>query len=283
MTLALGMTSPSSIWFVADRRLSRKGRKPNDNARKIMTLETTDGNAIIGYAGLGATALDTEPADWMCAVLRGRNLPLEKSILTLAAAVKREFPKHILKMPPALADHWFLVTALLDGKPAVYTIDFELSPDRKRFRVNINKHVRTPRGAPRFVLGGSGGPLLLKEPTWRREVLRLIRAHDQNRISPRLVADYLAALNYRMHLKDGSIGPDCIVAWHRRGGGGHEYYSGAARAGLRGLPAIGGIRCWGSHRRSIARRRKVLRRRLQRHCERRNSASAINANPKSSA
>jgi hypothetical protein len=49
-----------------------------------MFLETTDDVAILGYAGLGATALGTKPADWMSAVLRGRNLPLEKSLEVLA-------------------------------------------------------------------------------------------------------------------------------------------------------------------------------------------------------
>jgi hypothetical protein len=49
-----------------------------------MFLETADGVAILGYAGLGATALATEPAHWMRAVLRGRVLPLERSLEVLA-------------------------------------------------------------------------------------------------------------------------------------------------------------------------------------------------------
>lgn len=51
-----------------------------DDARKVMIPETTDAVAILGYAGLGATALGTEPADWMSNVLRGQNLPLEQSL-----------------------------------------------------------------------------------------------------------------------------------------------------------------------------------------------------------
>lgn len=89
VTLVLTVNSRESIWLLADRRLSFKARMPRDDARKVMFLETTDGVAILGYAGLGATALGTEPADWMSAVLRGRNLPLEQCLGALAEAMKR--------------------------------------------------------------------------------------------------------------------------------------------------------------------------------------------------
>jgi hypothetical protein len=80
VTLIVTVNGPESNWLLADRRLSYWGRPPKDDARKIMFLETTDGVAILGYAGLGATVLGTEPADWMSAVLHGRNLPLEQSL-----------------------------------------------------------------------------------------------------------------------------------------------------------------------------------------------------------
>lgn len=73
MTLIMAVTGPESIWLLADRRLSYADHSPKDDARKVMFLESTDGAAILGYAGLGATARGTEPADWMSAVLRGRN------------------------------------------------------------------------------------------------------------------------------------------------------------------------------------------------------------------
>ena len=50
--------------MLGDRRLSYQGRPPKEDGRKMMFLETTDGVAILGYAGLGATAKGTEPADW---------------------------------------------------------------------------------------------------------------------------------------------------------------------------------------------------------------------------
>jgi len=76
VTLVATVNGPETIWLLADRRLTFKSRPPKDDARKVMFLETTDAVAILGYAGLGATALGAEPADWMSAVLRGRNLPL---------------------------------------------------------------------------------------------------------------------------------------------------------------------------------------------------------------
>ena len=87
MTFIATVNGPKTIWIVADRRLSYKGKPPKDDARKVMFLESPDGVALVGYAGLGSTAMGTEPADWMSAVLRGRNFPLEKSLHVLARAI----------------------------------------------------------------------------------------------------------------------------------------------------------------------------------------------------
>ena len=80
MTLVVAVTGSKSIWLLTDRRLSFPSRAAKDDARKMLLLETTDGTALLGYAGLGATALGTEPGDWMARVLRGRNHPLEQSL-----------------------------------------------------------------------------------------------------------------------------------------------------------------------------------------------------------
>ena len=80
MTLVLAVSGPESIWLVTDRRLSRGGRPFRDDARKTMFLDTNDGVAMLGYAGLGETRNGTEPADRMSAVPRGRKLPLEKAL-----------------------------------------------------------------------------------------------------------------------------------------------------------------------------------------------------------
>lgn len=63
MTLIVTVNGRESIWMLADRRLSYRWRPPKEDGRKMLFLETTDGVAILGYAGLGATARGTEPAD----------------------------------------------------------------------------------------------------------------------------------------------------------------------------------------------------------------------------
>jgi hypothetical protein len=79
-----------------------------------MILETTDGTALLGYAGLGATALGTEPSDWVKSVLRGRNLPLEQSLGVLTEAMKKQFPRHLVKLPGYGGPvHNVIVTAFL--------------------------------------------------------------------------------------------------------------------------------------------------------------------------
>ena len=59
MTLVFTINGPEAIWVLTDRRLSSM----KEEARKVMFLETTDGVAILGYCGLGATLHGTEPAN----------------------------------------------------------------------------------------------------------------------------------------------------------------------------------------------------------------------------
>ena len=113
VTLVVAVTGQESIWMLADRRLSWESRPPRDDACKIMVLNTTDGVAILGYAGLGATARETEPSDWMSRVLRGVNLPQEESLEKLGEAMCKQLPTHIanlraLRGPP---QHHVVVSA----------------------------------------------------------------------------------------------------------------------------------------------------------------------------
>jgi hypothetical protein len=249
VTLVLTANGPDSIWLLADRRLSYEGRSPKDDARKVMFLETTDGVAILGYAGLGATVLGTEPADWMSAVLRGRNFPLEQSLEALAEAMKKQLPAHMLDLPTSGGPaHIVIVPAFLGKEPKLYTIDLAFTPDRKssafRFRRHVGDKLATP---PRVGLAGSGGLYLARDKKWIRGLLCVIRASDRGRVSRLAVADHLARLNYGVHLgiRDESVGPRCIVAWRVRkggahnGGGGHQFYSDTTRdASSPSLPNI---------------------------------------------
>jgi hypothetical protein len=255
MTLVLTVTGGESIWLLADRRLSYAGRAPKDDARKVMVLDTTDGTAILGYAGLGATALGTQPADWMSAVLRGQNLPLEQALGVLADAMQRQLPKHLLKLSKnSLAAHAIYITAFLGNEPRLYTIELVFSPDRKssqfgftRWKTQSSDDI-DPR-TPRLAVGGTGGIFLLNNQQWIRGLLDLVKAYDHRKVSANVIADHLANLNYQVHLgvRDKSVGPSCIIAWkHRKegvfkGGGGHLTYTGTSRdQNTPSIPTIAG-------------------------------------------
>lgn len=237
MTLVVAVNGPETIWLLADRRLSYKGGPPKDDACKVMFLDTTDGVAILGYAGLGATASGTEPADWMSAVLRHRNLPLEQSLGVLARAMKEQFPRHMVRMPGPPA-HDVIIPAFVNNEVRLYTIGLALLPDGS----SLFRYVRVfgdkpPLSTPRVVLGGSGGLYLDKDWHWRRRLLGMVRAHDRGQVAALAVANQFAKLNNEVSIADNSVGPRCIVAWRHRkdgvhkGGGAHQLYIGTSRDG----------------------------------------------------
>jgi hypothetical protein len=268
VTLVVTVNGPETIWLLADRRLTFKSRPPKDDARKVMFLETTDAVAILGYAGLGATALGTEPADWMSAVLRGRNLPLEQSLAVLAEAMKKELPRHMVGLTPV---HNMIVPAFLGTEPRVYTIDLVFAPDGKSYAFRYTRHVHSlaaPR-TPRLAIYGSGALYLAQDKSWIRSLLRMVRANDRGHVSPLAVADHLASLNYKVHrgISDKSVGPRCIVAWRHRkggvhkGGGSNQFYTNQTRdnSSAADLPIIGcGMDIRALFRVSIPRWRKAF-------------------------
>jgi hypothetical protein len=248
VTLILTVNGPETIWMLADRRLSYPPPKaPKDDARKFMFYATTDGVAMIGYAGLGKTIGRTEPADWLSAALRMRNCPLDEAIAGLASVIQREFPDHVVDLPGA--EHSFVIPAFLNGKARLYTIDLKFTPDRRAYFFRNTRHVvepptsDRPERPPRMGLYGSGGPCLAVDKSWMRTLLKLVSACDSGRISPQVVADNLAKINQIAHQNtlDRTVGPQCIVGWrHNRvgthkgsgahkGGGGHQFYDGLTR------------------------------------------------------
>jgi hypothetical protein len=253
MTLVVAMNGPETIWLLADRRLSLpSGRVVRDDGCKVMLLEATDGVAILGYAGLGATAQGTEPSDWMSAVLRGRNLPLEQSLGVLAEAMKKQLPRHMARMPGPAA-HDVIVPAFLGKELRLYSIDLAFAPDRKWY-FRYTRHVETQPSAPprefRVAIGGSGALRLIRDRAeWtrnKRSLFHLIKACDRGRLSPYAVADRLAHLNNAVHLVDRTVGPRCMVVWRHRkggvhkGGGAHQFYCGTTReTSTAAIPNIG--------------------------------------------
>jgi len=244
--------------MVADQRLTFEGLPPKDDACKMMFLETTDGVAMLGYAGLGETCRGTELADWMHNVLCGRDLGLEQCLKVLAGVMKDQLPQHLFRLRPVgLADHHVIIPAFVGGQPKLYTIDMVLAQDRSGYWF---RHVRRVIGdasrpeAPtaRLAVGGSGTSALLALPGWKRNLLNLIKAHDTGRISANAVSGYLAGINHAVHLatKDGTVGPKCMVAWRYRKSGAHtprghasshQYFTGTTRESCGvSIPSIGG-------------------------------------------
>ena len=167
----------------------------------------------------------------MSAVLRGRNVSLEQSLCTLTGALQKQFPRHLLRLPgTAPPVHNVLIPAFQDGHARLYAIDLVFAPDRKSYKFRCTRHVvdgsngALKERTPRIAIAGSGLTYLMNKRPWVRELLHLVRACDDKRISHNIVADHLAAINYRVHLgmTDGSVGPRCIIAWRNRKNGVHK-------------------------------------------------------------
>jgi hypothetical protein len=245
MTLVLSVRSQNSLWLVSDRRLSYGGqRPPTDTAVKVMSLETLDGVGLLGYAGLGATPRGTQPSDWMSAVLRGRGgQTFEQALQTLSNVAARELPRYLARTPAGA--HFIIIPAFVRGLgPRVYSIDNVIDRDTGSHRCRFTNYQQTGTPGspvPRVAVAGTGGMYLAsRRRTWQRDLLRIVNAHDRGKLSDRVIADRLAELNWEAHrgVRDGSVGPRCIVAWRRRAdarpglpGGGQEFYTGTRRDG----------------------------------------------------
>lgn len=228
MTLVVGITSEDSIWLLTDRRISYGDGSRVDDARKLLILETDDGLALLGYAGLGATALGTEPGDWMSRVVRGRNLGLERSLALLTDAVRAKLPRHLERLSAfSLPVHNIMIPAFLNDSPRLYSIDLIRPRGRSQYYYRLNRYLTQRNATPRITIAGRGGSHLGHERAWGRELLGLVKACNAGRIHPRIVAKALARLNHNVSQKDDSVSSRCIVVWRtskRSKVGGHDAY-----------------------------------------------------------
>ncbi|MEX0368544.1 MAG: hypothetical protein AB3N22_20960 [Ruegeria sp.] len=217
MTLIFSIQTKGSIWLLADCRLSAPGRQPIDDAVKVASVKVNDGQAIIGYSGIGTTIAGSSPSDWIISVLRGRHFPLEKMLETLAGAMERQFPAHLRMIPDQRQRHHvFVVPAFLNGEHKLYFIEAADSPGGLQFR--FARHVLggalTPLGITvPLAISGSGAPVVQKELQRAKNLLRLVKAFNKKKISADAVADELAKFGALVHqrTKDGSVGPNFVV------------------------------------------------------------------------
>ena len=221
MTLVIAVTGKNSIWMSTDRRLSFS-HSYKDHARKVLFLHTTDGYAILGYAGLG-TARGTEPSDWMARVLRGLNMPLEQSLCVLADAVGNKIPKFLKRFTPPIP-HYIIIPAFLNGEPRMYSIDLVCPPGQSKYWFRCTRHVRSlPNGqvtTSRIAIAGSGAAHLPHADPWARKLLRIVSAYDAGRITPQAVASKFAYYNNYVAEEDHAVGKRCIVTHRSLKGGG---------------------------------------------------------------
>jgi hypothetical protein len=239
MTFVLTINGPETVWLLADRRLSQGNRVVTDDALKAVVVQCSDGVAILGYAGLGRTAKGTEPADWMAAVLRGRNEPVERSLGIIADAAKREFPSHLR----GKIDHAIISTVFIGQEARVYSINLFTLPNAEigfRFVRCMTPYSPLVARTWPIAFGGSGAAWLQKrEKLWavrKRELFHLVRACDRGKIFPYAVADYMAKINLWVHEGEKqTVGPRCVVVWRNRTqgihkmGGAHHFYDGKER------------------------------------------------------
>jgi hypothetical protein len=216
---------------------------------KALVLETQDGLAILGYAGLGATTRGTEPSHWMNGVLRGRGLTLEGALGVLADAMRQQMPRHLNLMPPGqAAGHNLVAHAFVGRERRIYTIDMVLTADRRHTAFRHTRHQweysATKAKAPAVARAGSGAMVKL-HGGWKREIQRLLKANERGQVSAYRVADALAQLNYEVHRQDSFVGPNSIVIWRYRtdakvkwGGGGQAYIGTSRDSAGAGVPTI---------------------------------------------
>lgn len=255
MTLVLTAHGRHTLWVLVDRRLSYGSRRPPiDDAIKVLDLSTLDGVGVLAYAGLGATAVGSQPSEWMSNTLRGHGgLTFEQALSVVADAAVRELPRHLVKTPGG--GHSIVVPAFIDAVgPRLYSIEVVMNPDPKsrELRWRYTSHQRTDLpGSPavRMSLAGTGGAYLNGQGDWQRHIRRLVKASDAGKVSDDVVADEFAKLNHRAHLQvaDGTVGPRCIVIWRRRHkapeylpASAQRFYTGTLldSSGV-GIPAIG--------------------------------------------
>ena len=143
MTFALAMVTHRLAFVAADRLYSGVGSMKDFAAVKIARLETSDGQGLITYAGVGARSggKPFEISAWIESVLRGVNRTLDQTLHEIAeAAVEQGLDKHA-------PGHTFGYAGFVNGTPRMSTIT---SASQLEMRQRDGKSLMPPKGATRF-------------------------------------------------------------------------------------------------------------------------------------
>lgn len=189
----------------------------------MLELDALDGKALLGYGGLGCTAMGTEPGDWMARVLRGRNHTLLDSLKVLMLAMVKEFPRHLEALE--VQDHCVVASAFHNNRPCIMSLNLTIGPAKGQYKYSGNKHLLSFQGGriqvdSRLAMYGSG--VAYRSPVIERHLLNMVAALDNGRVSAELVAGEFARYNSFVADATESVGSSAIVAWRFRKGGGAQ-------------------------------------------------------------
>ncbi len=189
MTLVLASVTRALVLLAVDRRITFDSRAPIDDATKLMRLETTDGKALLGYCGLGRTAMGTEPSAWMSRCLNGLKGPLESLLYKLGTDMASELVPHLRALPPPLrGPHKILIPCWHAARPRLYALGARHNPQAQRFEVKCVRVVdrrslaRDEPEAPQLVAVGSGSAAMSRSREWTSQLRRAIRNFRRGRI-----------------------------------------------------------------------------------------------------
>jgi len=206
MTFAVVLSSRTAIWACADRQLTVRQSAPHSSKAgvKITCIETSDGMALLTYAGIGRVH-DTQVSRWVYRTLRGINMSLERSLEHVWSAGQRRLLGHARR---AGTGHLFIASAIRDGKHYVYVIDL-LKQDAPQV-IRIEPRTRTN---VKIAIAGSGALVAQRYETSRmRQLGRLVRQYERANISAAFIASQLAALNVTVSKRAREAGDNTISA-----------------------------------------------------------------------
>jgi len=235
MTFAFAFVSRRVAFVAADRRLSGVRAANGHLATKLFSLETSDGQGIMTYAGAGARMVagrkPFEISEWIERVLQGANRTLDQTLHEIAAAAEEQ------GLDGHAPGHTFGYAGFVDGKPRLHAIT---SRDQMQIRVKNGTSPLDTRGQKRFQVmnfdigdrtkrfGLALGSGAQHFPS--HEVMQMMTRQSDKARTKEVAADRLSAwfihINREISAKEpATVGPEAICAWKYAGGGGaHAAY-----------------------------------------------------------